>query len=364
MDLITQIRENTNMKMQSAIKKFQFVVVCFFISISLLLFGISSAQADKDKIYNWKMIVNSKQNENYYRVVTETAKAIKKISNDRINIQPYALNMIVPITEAWESVDKGIIELALVFPGYHAGKMPVADVEAGLPYTLNNELELRMFWHDYGFLDFLNNEVYAKTNTHVLGQCYFSGYAFWLNKPATTVADLKKMKLRTAGSLSKVMGKLDIPAVFVPGAELYSALSTGVLDGAAYGSLVTGTDMKLYEVSKFVMEPKVQAVSECSIYINKRLFNSLPEDLKELMKWFALKINDGLNRDFDMGEIKIINRLKKEHNLKITTLDNEAVDALKQAAADYRKEIADKDPLTGKAIEMLDKFLKEVQTKQ
>ena len=338
-------------------------ILAAIVSILFVVSFYASAVEASQKVYNWKMAVNSTQNENYFRVATEASKVIKKISGDQINIQLYPLNMIVPITEAWEAVNGGILELALVFPGYHAGKMPVADVESGLPFTLENELELRLFWHDYGFLDFLNNEVYAKTNTYVLGQVYFSGYAFWLRKPATSIADLKSMKLRTAGPLSKIMGKLDVPAVFVPGAELYGALSTGVLDGASYGSLITGTTMKFYEVSKYILEPKVQAVSECSIYMNKRLFNSLPENMKELMNLFALKINDGLNRDFDNGEVTIIKQLEKEQGLKTTTLDDKSCKALQQAAAEYRKEMAKKDPLTAKAIGMLDKFLEDFHRK-
>jgi TRAP-type mannitol/chloroaromatic compound transport system substrate-binding protein len=331
--------------------------------LALLVTPLASAQADSPKTYNWKMAVNSAQNENYYRVASEAAKQVKIISNNRINIQIFPMGQIVPITEAWEAVNNGTMELALVFPGYHVGKMPVADVESGLPFTLDNELELRMFWHDYGFLNFLNTEVYSNTNTYVLGQVYFPGYSFWLKKPVATIADLKGMKLRIAGPISKILGKLEIPTTFVPGPEMYSALSTGILDGAAYGSLTTGYDLKFYEVTKYILSPRVQAVAQCSIYINKDLFNSLPEDLKELMKAFALRINDGLNRDFDQREVKIMNSLQKEKGLKLTRLDDNAYKALEQASAEYRKDMAKQNPLTAKAIEMLENFLGDIRVK-
>jgi len=311
------------------------------------------------KVYNLKMPINANQNENYYKIATDCANKLKVMSNGRLNIRILPINQVVPIAEAWDAVAKGTVEMAHVFPSYHVGKMPAADIESGLPFTYRNEQDLRTFWHDYGYLDFLNNEVYPKTNTYVLGQVYFSGYQLWLKKPVKTIEDLQKMKVRTAGALSKLLGKCGIPTTFIAPPEIYTALSTGVLDGAANGGLVQGYDLKYYEVAKYLLSPKLQTTASCSIYINRDLWNSLPEDLKLMLKTFAVSFNDATNRDFDEREIKLLTLLKQKEGVSICSLDNNSVQQLDKAAKSLREDIAKQDAVAAKGIELLQKFLNE-----
>ena len=330
---------------------------------ALFLAGISIlspnhvAAKDSKKVYNLKMPVNGAQTENYYKIAKDLAKKLKIMSDGRLNIRVLPINQVVPISEAWDAVAKGTVEMAHVYPGYHTGKMAAADLESCLPFTFRNEEEMRIFWHDYGYLDFLNNEVYADTNTYVLGQVYFSGYQLWMKEPATTIEQLKKMKIRSAGAMSKLLGKVGIPTTFIAPPEIYTALSTGVLDGALNGGIVQGYDLKYYEVAKYMLDPKLQAAGSCTIYINRKLWKSLPDDLKLMLKQFALSYNDAVTRDFDMREIKLRGVLKTKEGIKFCQLDEAGIQELNKAAKSLLKDYAQKGPMAAKAVSLLEKFL-------
>jgi len=315
------------------------------------------AAKDAQKIYDLKMPVNGAQTENYYNIAKDLAKELKIMSDGRLNIRVLPINQVVPIAEAWDAVAKGTVEMAHVYPGYHTGKMPAADIESCLPFTFRNEEEMRIFWHNYGYLDFLNKEVYADTNTYILGQVYFSGYQLWMKEPATTIEQLRKMKIRSVGALAKLLGKCDIPTVFIAPPEIYTAMSTGVINGALNGGIVQGYDLKYHEVAKYMLDPKLQAAGNCSIYINRQLWNSLPDDLKLMLKQFALSYNEAITRDFDTREIQLRGLLKTKEGIKFVTLDAAGREQLSKAAKALVKEYAEKGPMAAKAVSLLEKFL-------
>lgn len=344
--------------------KSNFATIYWAFSI-LFVFSFQTAALAQSPIatYKLRMPINAAATENYYRIAVQCAKDAKDMSNGKLEIEILPMGLLVPITEAWEAVGKGAVDMAHVFAGYHAGKFAVADIESGSPFAFRNEQDMRVFWHDYGFLDFLNEEVYANTNTYVLGQVYFSGYQLWLKRPAKSIDDLRRMKLRIAGPISKIMGKLNISPTFVPGAEVYTALATGVLDGAAYGGIVQGYDLKFYEVAKYILSPQVQGVSACTIYINRKLYQSLPEDIKVILKYFALSFNDRTNRDFDVREVRLLSELKDKRGLQFSQLNDASLEALKKASSDYLQELGNKDATTRKGVDLYNKFAQEYLSK-
>ncbi|MBW2106928.1 MAG: TRAP transporter substrate-binding protein DctP [Deltaproteobacteria bacterium] len=77
-------------------------------------------------------------------------------------------------------------------------------------------------------------------------------------------------------------------SAFVTGAELYTALQRGTIDGTD-ASLEHAVDRKLSEVAPyFCVLPGMPVVNEV-IFVNKRFFNRLPRNLQNVLKKAALQ---------------------------------------------------------------------------
>jgi len=319
-----------------------------------------TAAAPTSKVYNLRMPVNYGPAESWFPIAEQWSADVKAASGGRLNIEVLPMNEVVPISEAWEAVGDGIVDMAAVYAGYHAGKLPVGQIECALPFTFRSAEEQAMFWWNYGFIDFLNEEVYPEHNTYVLGHTYFSGYQFWLKEPAHTVADLQGMSLRVSGGLAKILGKLDISTTYITGTEIYTALQTGVIDGAAYGGIVQGTAYHFYEVAKYILSPAVYPVSNVTIYINTALWNEMPDDLKAILEVSVQDLREETTRDFDINELKLPVILQEEHGVQYTELEPEDLQKMKTAGKEYYAELATQSPSDKKAIDMLSEFLEEI----
>jgi TRAP-type C4-dicarboxylate transport system substrate-binding protein len=81
-------------------------------------------------------------------------------------------------------------------------------------------------------------------------------------------------------------------------AEVYTALERGTLDAAITGTK-PGADVKLFEVSKYLVGP-IGLRPHVGIAINKAVWNKLPGDLQAIMQEEALKEIE--NPNFDLIE--------------------------------------------------------------
>ncbi len=174
----------------------------------------SPKPAQTQAVYNWRMPTTQTEAERWWKSVGGVfADQVRNMSSGRINITPLPSGVVVPIQEAWQAVKAGTIEMCAAGGDYHVGITPASYYEGGWPLMFLDSAEQIIFWEDYGYRNFLNNEVYASHNTYVLGHNFYSGVTIWTKRPAKTLEELKTMKLRIAGSPAKVLGSLGIPTV-------------------------------------------------------------------------------------------------------------------------------------------------------
>jgi len=117
--------------------------------------------------------------------------------------------------------------------------------------------------------------------THVLASYATASSVIFTNKkPIRTLADLKGMKIRTpsrpAGEVLKAYGA---SPVSMPATKIYTAMSTGVIDGVMTGpsSLLI---FKLVEPTKYVTVGIPEMPFALFIVMNKRAWTALPASQK------------------------------------------------------------------------------------
>ncbi|GAI82147.1 unnamed protein product [marine sediment metagenome] len=87
-------------------------------------------------------------------------------------------------------------------------------------------------------------------------------------KPIRSLEDVKGMKIRTFGAFAEMYEGLGAGIVSVPGGEMYTALATGVIDAATWGSPGGFYSYDIQEVTKYYIGPPLTVISAVGIIIN------------------------------------------------------------------------------------------------
>lgn len=315
----------------------------------LLLVGISllilTALPCPAKVIHWKMVNYGVAGSWFYRELgPPLADRIKSMSDGRIVIKTFPTGVIVPSAEIFAAVSKGTLDLAVACPPYHGGILPMADIEWGYPGSWRNREEFLLL-HDYFGFSEIQRKAYAEHNIHFLEHLCGGGISLISKKPVRSLADLKGMKIRAIGGMAEVLKKGGASVTWIPAPEIYTALSTGVVDGVVYGHITDANDLKLQEVAKYWISPNLQAAQGATvILVNMKRWNELSDDLKAIVQGAArtMRGRHYLPNLYD-GQ-KVLKDWQEKYRVKVTSLSEKDRKQLAAWSEEEMDKLAAKDP--------------------
>jgi len=281
----------------------------------------------------------------------EIVKPLETMSGGRIKITHNFSGSIVPDAEMHTAVGKGIIDMAITLNSYYSATMPIAALEYGYPGQYASIRDCLQFIRQGG--EDLLRKAYMETfNIYHLWPIYDYSLDMVSTKPIPDLASIKGLKIRAPGSTGTVLGKAGASVVMMPGTELYTALSTKVIDAACYGAMNDVFSLGLQDVAKHAVIGLYKARLTADVVINPTVFNSLPDDLKEIVLRASISMGatGGYYNDWQNG-IKTA-----EYKTKGGTIYDWATADRNQLAAyslQIMDELAAKDPkYAGEAVKI------------
>lgn len=176
----------------------------------------------------------------------------------------------VPALEQFEPVQSGVFDLLFTHPAYHAGVTPLGlaiDAIAADPQKRR----------DAGVIDLIDKYYQTLGMKLIAAPATGSkGFRYFLKDPITGEPGLAGRKIRATVSYFPMIEALGGTGVVIAGGEVYSALQTGVVDGAAWG-LNGAKDFKWYEVAKYMADPVFGQVG-VMIFMNLDSWNGLSKE--------------------------------------------------------------------------------------
>ena len=159
------------------------------------------------------------------------------------------------------------------------------------------------------------------------------GMNFTANRPASSVADLAGLKIRTAQvearmALWDALGANPTPMAF---SELYMALQNGTVEGQE-NNLTNTLNSAVYDVNDYLFMTNHSSPS-MDLTMNKDKFDSLPQEYQDLLT----QICDELSRyDWDLSVAMndyYFDVLTQEHGMTACEISDEFLNELKEKAA-------------------------------
>jgi len=256
-----------------------------FVILALGLFFVigsvmPGSEAAAQQKYSWRLQCGfpaPEKFEGYWTTfgrANEIARRVKERTNGVLDIKVFPPGALFKEAEALEAVQRGALELLVGSGGYHAGVIPEAVLEWGLPYSLRGPEQAAQL-HLKTRYDEIMREAYARKGMYLLGIFSTSSFNYLTRFPIRTMDDLKGKKIRSSALAGKVVEAQGGIPTNIMGSEQYMALQRGTIDGTLFPPY-TGLTYKLFEVVKYVSWPPMYAASTDDLIVNLEAWKKLP----------------------------------------------------------------------------------------
>ena len=237
------------------------------------------------------------------------AKLVEEWTNGRIKIEVYPGAVLGSEKETIEQTQMGIIDINRVSIAPLTAVYPKLSVFA-LPYIFKSREHMwKVLESDIG-----QNMLLELKKVGFIGLAYMDSGArsfYTVKKPILSPDDLKGLKIRTQKSpvmmdMVKAMGGKPVPMAFE---EVYSALQTGVIDGAE-NNPPSYYETRHYEVAKYYSLDEHAMVPEILI-MSLRTWNALSEEDRKIIKMAAIAAQELQRRLWLKDEQIALEEVKK-----------------------------------------------------
>lgn len=222
------------------------------------------------------------------------ADEVNKKSKGEVVIKFVGGPEAIPAFKQFEAVRTGVVDMIFGCESYYGGAV------TGAAYIHLSRLT-PMEERKVGYYD-LRQDILKKQNVMYLGR---PEHGVWFhvftNKPVKRPQEMVGQKIRTSATYEPFVKMIGAVPITIPGAEVYTALERGVVDGYAW-SVLGNISMGWPEVCKYIIEPKIYAMNLENL-INLDTWNKLPKPMQTLMANLMIENEEKYEKVFvELGE--------------------------------------------------------------
>ncbi len=248
----------------------------------------STAQAQGGPTHNWKMATAWPGGPLMEIGAKAFAERMDQLSGGRFKIQTFPGGALGNALKVPETVKNGVAECGHTWMGYDWGKDPTTVLFGG--YAGSFDTERMLHWlYEAGGLE-MQHQFRDQTEGIYSTVLFIRTAEVFLHsrKPVKTLADLKGLKLRTAGAWLEMAKELGAAPVTTAGGDVYPMLERGAIDATEWGTLWENISPGFYKVAKYLIYPGVhQPTAPFELVINKDVWNKLSPADKALVETVA-----------------------------------------------------------------------------
>jgi len=282
-------------------------------------------------------------------------KMVEEVSGGQFSIRLYPAGEIVPGFGVLDAVGNGTVECGQTASYYFYGKDPTFCFDTAVPFGLN--ARQMNAWMIEGDGLKLMRELFAtrhivnfpmgNTGTQMGG---------WYRNEIKNVADLKGLKMRTAGFAGEVLSRMGVVPQQVPPGDIYPSLEKGTLDAVEFVGPVDDEKLGFYKVAKYYYYPGWwEGSAQLSLYVNDEAYNKLPKNYQALIDLATRYAGAQLTADYDAHNSDALRRLIAGGAV-LKAFPRDVMDAAFKASNELYKEFSDKNPMFKKVHENYMKF--------
>ncbi|MDJ0683840.1 MAG: TRAP transporter substrate-binding protein [Alphaproteobacteria bacterium] len=217
------------------------------------------------------------------KLAAQYVEDVQNMSNGEISIEMFYSSSVVKSVETFDAAATGILDCDMTGGGYQTGKNPafqfVGDIMGGYstPYQ-------QLSWLYYGGGLEAAQQLYNLYDMQLVGWWVYGQESLSSSKPIAGPADFKDWKFRSPpGMQTKIFEKLGAKPIVMDFTEIFTALETGIIDGADASGLANNVGLGLYDLVKHANFPGFHSMPSDHLACNKNVWDSMPAHHRTIM---------------------------------------------------------------------------------
>jgi len=325
----------------------------------ILAAGSAPAFAQGAGEIKWRLASSfPKSLDTLYGAADALSKRVAAATGGKFQVQIFAAGEIVPALQVVDAVQNGTVQCGHTAPYYFVGKDPTFAFGTAVPFGLNAR-QINAWWYAGGG-EALMNDFYKDFNMRAF-LCGNTGAQMggWYRKEIKSVADLKGLKLRTAGMAGEVLAKLGVVPQQIAAGDVYSALEKGTIDGAEFVGPYDDEKLGLAKVAKYYYYPGWwEGGAALALMVNAKAWEGLPKEYQAIIEAAAHESNTLMLARYDAANPAALKRLVAG-GAQLRAFPRPVMEAGYKATMEMFAEISAKNPRFKTVFEHMSKFLED-----
>lgn len=262
------------------------LLLCLVFAISVIISGCGGGAKPTETKKEEKPVVlkaatNNPKSSGHYRGLEIFKKKVEEATKGRVKVELFSDAVLGDEEQMAEGMKMGTVDVMMAAAAKYANFVPEMDLYSP-PYTFKS-------WdHMKAVTSSDIDAKIAKACKERRGDIYLGVFTdgvrnIFTRQPVKTLDELKGLKLRTMTGPNetnswKALGTNPTPLAYT---ELYSALQSGVVDGAE-NSMTSIMGMKFYESCKYILRSQHNYLV-LPFFISAKAIEKLPADLREVV---------------------------------------------------------------------------------
>ncbi|MCG6901591.1 MAG: TRAP transporter substrate-binding protein [Rhodobacter sp.] len=273
------------------------------------------------------------------KLVAQYEKDVETMSGGSINIEMFYSSSVVKSVETFDAAATGILDCDMTGGAYQTGKNPafqfVGDIMGGYdtPYQ-------QLSWLYLGGGLEAAQQLYNAYDMQLIGWWVVGQESLSSSKPIRNAEDFKNWKFRSPpGMETKIFEKLGASPIVMDFTEVFTALETGIIDGADASNLANNVGLGLYDLVEHATYPGFHSMPSDHLACNKAVWDAMPENERAIMETAMAKLALMYAITVEQSNIEAAAMLKAK-GVHLYNWSDEDRQAFKKAARDTWPEFA------------------------
>lgn len=310
------------------------------------------ARASEQQTFRWRMTSAYGAGTPFYTTgpgsATDFVRRVNEASGGRLTIDFYAAGELVPALEGFDAVRGGMVQMNWGNAFFWSGRSFAAQYFTAVPFGMNAAAVNAWLYHGGG--QALWDEVYADFGLRALPAgntgMQMTG---WFKSPLEGLDSFKGLRMRAPGLTGRVYQELGVNVQVLPGGEIFPALERGVIDAAEFVGPYLDRQLGLQNAASHYYTPGWHEPSNVTeLLINEAAWQSLPDDLKAIVKNCAAACNDISLAWCNANNATALKDLVDNEGVTLHELPEGVLPRLHELTMDTLAGYADSDPMVAR----------------
>lgn len=269
-------------------------------------------------------------------------KKVQEATEGNFNIRLYPAGEIVPGFGVMDAVSNRTVECGQTASYYYYGMDPSFCFDTAVPFGMNARQMSAWMTHGDGLT--LMRELFATRNivNFPFGNTG-TQMGGWYRKEIKSVADLKGLKMRTAGFAGEVLSRLGVVPQQIPPGDIYPSLEKGTLDAVEFVGPLDDEKLGFQKVAKYYYYPGWwEGSAMLSLYVNDGALKELPKHYQTIVEMAANQAATAMLAQYDATNGAALRRLIAG-GAELKVFPRDVMDASFKASEEVYKEFCEKN---------------------